>query len=90
MDFKVIKTFSNKTLVEFSLQTGRTHQIRVHCKWMGHPIVGDDVYGKAEKSLKGQLLHSYFIQFCHPRTKEAMHFEAALPTHFQEYLDKLK
>lgn len=89
-DFKVIKTFSNKTLVEFSLQTGRTHQIRVHCKWMGHPIVGDDVYGNAEKSLKGQLLHSYFIQFSHPRTNEVMHFEAALPTHFQEYLDKLK
>lgn len=89
-DFKVIKTFANKTLVEFSLQTGRTHQIRVHCKWMGHPIVGDDVYGKAEKNLKGQLLHSYFIQFCHPRTKEVMHFEAALPTYYQEYLGKLK
>ena len=89
-DFKVIKTFANKTLVEFSLQTGRTHQIRVHCKWLGHPIVGDDVYGKAEKNLKGQLLHSYFIQFSHPRTNEVMHFEAALPTYFQEYLDKLK
>lgn len=89
-DFKVIKIFSNKTLVEFSLQTGRTHQIRVHCKYLGHPIVGDDVYGKAAKALKGQLLHSYYIEFCHPRSKQIMHFEVPLPAYFQEYIDKLK
>ena len=89
-DFKVLKTFANKTLVEFSLQTGRTHQIRVHCKYLGHAIVGDDVYGKAAKALKGQLLHSYYIEFCHPRSKQIMHFEVPLPAYFQEYLDKLK
>ncbi len=89
-DFKVLKNYANKTLVEFSLQTGRTHQIRVHCKWLGHPIVGDDVYGKAEKNLKGQLLHSYSLEFVHPRTNQIMHFEVPLPLYFQEYLDNLK
>lgn len=89
-DYKVIKNFSDKTLVEFSLQTGRTHQIRVHCKWLGHPIVGDDVYGKADKKLKGQLLHSFFIEFVHPRTKQIMHFETSLPKYFENYLEKLK
>lgn len=87
--YKVIKRFSNKTLVEFSLQTGRTHQIRVHCKMLNHPIIGDDVYGKGEKNLKGQLLHSYKIIFIHPRRGEQMTFEIPLPNYFQNYLEKL-
>ena len=74
------------TLVEFSLQTGRTHQIRVHCKMMNHSIVGDDVYGKAEKGLNGQLLHSYYISFIHPKTQEEMSFTIDLPSYFKEYL----
>lgn len=89
-DFKVLKEFKNKSLVEFSLQTGRTHQIRVHCKWLGHSIVGDNVYGKPDKNLKGQLLHSYFIQFVHPRTGKLMQFEIALPDYFQNYIEKIK
>ncbi len=89
-DFKVLKRYMNKTLVEFSLQTGRTHQIRVHCKYIGHPIVGDDIYGKAEKNLKGQLLHSYKIKFIHPSTNKEMSFQIGLPEYFKEYLTKIK
>lgn len=88
-NYIVKERYTHFDLVEFSLQTGRTHQIRVHCKALGHPVVGDDVYGKAEKGLAGQLLHSYSIQFTHPRTGEKMHFEIDLPPHFKDYLKKL-
>ena len=91
-DYKVIKKYPlmKKSLVQFSLQTGRTHQIRVHCKMLGHPIIGDDVYGKADKNLKGQLLHSYKMSFVHPRTGQKMNFEIGLPKYFEDYLNKLK
>ena len=89
-NYKVLKSFEKFDLVEFSLETGRTHQIRVHCKSLGHSIVGDDIYGKEEKGLKGQLLHSYSINFTHPRTNQEMHFESELPRYFQEYLEKIK
>ena len=89
-NYKVVKSFDGYDLVEFSLQTGRTHQIRVHCKMKGHTIVGDDIYGKAEKGLSGQLLHSYSITFAHPRTNEEKHFEVDLPDYFENFLSKLK
>lgn len=89
-DYKVAQSFESYDLVEFSLQTGRTHQIRVHSKLKGHAVVGDDVYGHAVKGLQGQLLHSYSITFIHPRTQKDMHFEVGLPKHFEEYLNKLK
>ncbi len=88
-DYKVLQRFTNATLVEFSLLTGRTHQIRVHCKMLGHSIIGDDVYGKAEKGLNGQLLHSYYISFIHPRTNKKMQFEIPLPNYFQNYINSL-
>ena len=88
--YKVVKRYSKNTLVEFNLQTGRTHQIRVHCKMINHPIVGDDVYGKEDKKLAGQLLHSYKISFIHPRTEKIMNFEIDLPSYFKNYLEKLK
>ena len=87
-NYKVIQSYQKYDLVEFSLETGRTHQIRVHCKMMNHPIVGDDVYGHQIKSLKGQLLHSYSLSFIHPKTKEVMEFQADLPQHFKEFVDK--
>lgn len=89
-NYKVVKSFEGYDLVEFSLQTGRTHQIRVHCKMKGHSVVGDDIYGHAVKGLAGQLLHSYSITFSHPRTNELMHFEIGLPKHFEEFMSKLK
>jgi len=89
-NYKVVKSYEGYDLVEFSLQTGRTHQIRVHSKMKGHPVVGDDIYGHAVKSLKGQLLHSYSISFTHPRTNKEMKFEVSLPKHFEEFISKLK
>lgn len=89
-DFKVLKHFEKCCLVEFSLQTGRTHQIRVHCKYLNHPIIGDKLYGREEKGLAGQLLHAYKLSFTHPRTGEVLTFEAPIPTYFQEFLDKQK
>lgn len=89
-NYRVLKRFTNKTLVEFSLETGRTHQIRVHCKTMNHPIVGDPVYGKATANLNGQLLHSYKISFYQPYTNELLSFEIGLPEYFESYLKKLK
>ena len=89
-NYKVLKRFSNKTLVEFSLETGRTHQIRVHCKMMNHSIIGDPVYGKAVASLGGQLLHSYKIAFYQPHTNKLLSFEIGLPKYFEDYLKKLK
>lgn len=89
-DYQVIQRFTTACLVEFQLQTGRTHQIRVHAKALGHPVIGDDVYGKTNKMLQGQLLHSYFISFVHPRTAKRMQFEIGLPDYFQSFLQNLK
>ncbi len=88
--FKVLKYFDNTCLVEFMLQTGRTHQIRVHAKHLGHPVVGDKLYGKEKKGLAGQLLHAYKLSFTHPRTKEFMQFQVELPDYFKVYLAKLE
>lgn len=89
-DYKVLKRFEKCCLVEFSLQTGRTHQIRVHSKFLNHPIVGDKLYGKEVKGLNGQLLHAYKLSFLHPRISERMTFEVPLPQYFQEYMKKQK
>ena len=88
--YKVLQRYERNCLVEFSLKTGRTHQIRVHSSYLGHSVVGDEVYGKKDKNLNGQLLHSYKIEFYHPRTKNLLKFEIDLPKYFSEYLKKLK
>lgn len=90
--FKVLKRFNNYTLMQFDLETGRTHQIRVHSKFIGHPIVGDKTYGfKAQKfDLNGQLLHAKRLEFTHPTTKKHMEFEVELPDYFEKILKVLK
>ena len=90
-EFKVLKRYENYTLCEFNLKTGRTHQIRVHSKFIGHPIVGDPVYGyKNQKfNLNGQLLHAVKLELTHPATGERMTFIAPLPDYFLNVLTKL-
>lgn len=90
--YKVIQRYENHTLCEFNLETGRTHQIRVHSKYMGHPIVGDKTYGFAKQkfNLDGQLLHAFKLELTHPQTKERMTFNAEIPVYFKNLLKKLK
>ncbi len=90
--FNVLERFGRYTLVECVLETGRTHQIRVHMASIGHSIVGDMLYGiKKEKfSLQGQLLHAKTIGFVHPSTGEMMEFTSEIPVYFQNILDNLR
>lgn len=90
--YKVLERFSNHCLVEFVLETGRTHQIRVHSKHLNHPIVGDKAYGlKNQKfNLDGQLLHAYKLELTHPTTGKRMSFECELPEYFLNVLNKIK
>ncbi len=91
-DYKVIKRYEGYTLCEFSLKTGRTHQIRVHAKHLGHPIVGDKEYGYKNQrfNLSGQLLHAGRLEFVHPTTNKKVIFNSSLPSYFVEVLNKLK
>lgn len=90
--FRVLERFGNYTFAEFRLETGRTHQIRVHTKYMGNPVLGDPVYGPAknEFGIKGQMLHAKVLGFLHPSTGEYLEFETELPERFRNILDKLK
>lgn len=89
--FQVLERFGDYSLVELQLETGRTHQIRVHMAYIGHPVAGDEVYGP-RKTLKGhgQFLHARTLGFTHPRTGEVLEFTAEAPTIFQETLAKLR
>ena len=89
--FKVIKRYYDYTLLRVKIDTGRTHQIRVHLAKIHHPVIGDEVYssGKNEFDVKGQLLHSTILEFKHPRTGEKLHFEAPLPDEFKNVLEIL-
>lgn len=89
--FRVLKRYKDKTLIECKLETGRTHQIRVHMDYIGHPIVNDPVYGRSKKVTPfGQMLHSKSIRFIHPITKKEIYIESELPKEFQDYLDNLE
>ncbi len=90
--YEVVEAFRANALVRFELKTGRTHQIRVHAKYMGHPVVGDKTYGfkKQRFALEGQLLHAYRLTLTHPVTGERMTFEAPLPDYFERVLDILR
>ena len=90
--FEVIKRFEKYTLIKCRLETGRTHQIRVHMEYIHHPIVGDPLYGHNNCALynKGQLLHAYKLTFIHPKTKKEMTFECPLPDYFESIINNLK
>jgi len=89
-NFEVLETFEDSTLIKCVLETGRTHQIRVHLQYINHPLVNDYVYGNAKPNDFGQYLHAQTIGFTHPKTKEWLEFSCELPTEFVQYLEKLK
>ena len=91
-NFKVIERFRDCTLIECALKTGRTHQIRVHMNYIGHPVIGDPVYGKGNRVIynDGQLLFAHEIHFVHPKTKKEMTFSVDLPDYFKEILEQLR
>ena len=91
--YKVLERFGNYTYVQFKLETGRTHQIRVHMASIGHPLLGDQLYSSGKspyKNLQGQTLHAKTIGFIHPRTNEYVEFSASLPDYFEKLLFLLK
>ena len=89
--FKVLKRYKDCTLLEINIETGRTHQIRVHLSHIGYPIIGDEVYsnGKNKWNIVGQCLHAKSLDFMHPITGKKMHIEAELPEYFQKILEDL-
>lgn len=91
-NYKVLERLGNYTLIEARLETGRTHQIRVHMAHIHHPLVGDPLYGSAKNSLgaQGQMLHAYLLGFVHPSTGEYMEFHSELPEEFYKILAKLR
>lgn len=89
--FKVLERFGKYTLIKCTLETGRTHQIRVHMASIGHPLLGDETYGgETRKPLQGQCLHAYVLGFIHPRTGEYMEFTAQVPEYFEELLNTFR
>lgn len=90
--YRVLGRYQGFTHLELTLETGRTHQIRVHMAHLGHPVAGDPVYGpkKVITSLNGQCLHAYYISFVHPRTGETITLESELPDYFKTFLKSLE
>lgn len=88
--FKVLKRFKKNTLIECILETGRTHQIRVHLAYIGYPIVNDPTYNKGKATGFGQMLHSKSIKFHHPRTNKELYFEKEPPQEFKDKLQELE
>lgn len=90
-NFTVLKRFEKFTYIECRLETGRTHQIRVHLDYIGHPLVGDQAYGRRKViGEQGQFLHAKTIGFTHPRTNEWVEFDSELPDYFTEFMNNLK
>ena len=88
--FKVLEQFKENTLIECILETGRTHQIRVHLSYIGHPVVNDPAYSKGKTTEFGQMLHSKSVKFNHPRTGKELYFEIEPPKEFLEKLEELR
>ena len=90
-NFKVLKRFKDFTYIECRLETGRTHQIRVHLEYIGHPLVGDKTYGRRKViGDQGQFLHAKTIGFIHPTTGKWMEFDSELPAYFKEFMNNLE
>ena len=90
-NFTVLERFKNYTLLELILETGRTHQIRVHMAYINHPVVNDQVYSKVKPiNNYGQMLHAYYIGFTHPITKEFLEFECPLEKEFVDIMESVK
>ena len=88
--YETILAYQKATHLRLRLETGRTHQIRVHLAYLGHPVLGDDVYGKPYPGLEGQCLHAAKIGFVHPTTGEYLEFESPLPDYFRRVLRQLR
>jgi len=90
--FRVLERFKAHTYIRCELETGRTHQIRVHMSYIGHPVTGDEVYGKKCRlaDTEGQVLHARYLKLKHPVSNEEMVFEAPLPAYFTDLLDRLR
>ncbi|WP_314584430.1 RluA family pseudouridine synthase [Paenibacillus terrigena] len=89
--FLVLERFGDYTMVELKLETGRTHQIRVHMKFIGHPLVGDPMYGRSKgMQMDGQALHAAVLGFVHPMTEKYLEFEAPIPVDMEHLLDRLR
>ena len=88
--FRVLERFNNNTLIECKLETGRTHQIRVHMAYIGYPVFNDPLYGRGKATSFGQMLHSYSIKFNHPRTGKELLYTVDPPVEFQEELNRLR
>lgn len=88
--YTVLENYDKYSHLRLKLETGRTHQIRVHMAYIGHPVYGDEVYGKQVKGLQGQCLHAKKIGFIHPRTSEYLEFDSQLPNYFIDAIHKLK
>ena len=89
--YEVLERYKDATLIELKLETGRTHQIRVHMNYINHPVVNDPVYGRRKLiDDSGQCLHAYLLGFVHPKTKKYMEFKSELPACFTNILEKFK
>ena len=90
--YRVLERFGNFTLIEAVLETGRTHQIRVHMSYIKHPLLGDELYGPSrnKQGAKRQMLHARVLGFVHPATGEYMEFSSPLPEDFGKILDNLR
>ena len=84
--FKVLERYDDSTLLDVELKTGRTHQIRVHMKFINHPVVNDNKYNKKIIDQTGQYLHAYYLSFVHPRTNKRVSFSAPMPQYMLEYI----
>jgi 23S rRNA pseudouridine1911/1915/1917 synthase len=89
-NFRVLERFSEHSYLELSLETGRTHQIRVHMQYIGHPVVGDPQYGRKKDPVRQVLLHAQTLGFNHPRTGKYLEWSAPLPDYFETHLNQLR